>query len=160
MCALTLTIALNGCAMPATPLSVPDAECPLVLLVRRGGLGTESHSGTIAAVWASGRIVRTESERRPWERHVLGWLKPEELRSLQDLVSLPATWAESEGEVALDMPAELLKLRKDGAQREWAETPGVTSTPIVSKFRRMLLGVAVERPQRLREPFQSASSCQ
>ena len=160
---LVWSVGMCACAMHSAPdtVAVLDTEgCPVILLVRRGGLGYESRSGVIAAVWPSGRIVRADSEKRPWAQHVVGRLRGEDSAVLQDLLNAPTTWAEPSGEVALDMSDDVLTLRRAGEKREWAETPGVTSTPIISKFRRALRDVTVEGARRTSRPVEIALECQ
>ena len=89
-------------------------------------------------------------------QHVVGRLRGEDSAVLQDLLNAPTTWAEPSGEVALDMSDDVLTLRRAREKREWAETPGVTSTPIISKFRRALRDVTVEGARRTSRPVEIA----
>lgn len=160
---LVCSVTPCACATHSIPDTAADLEpegCLVILLARRGGLGYESRSGVIAAVWPTGRIVRAESDQRPWARQVVGQLRAEDFVVLQALLNAPTTWAEPSGEVALDMSHDVLTLRRAGEKREWAETPGVTSTPIVSKFRRALRDVTVESARRTSRPVAIARECQ
>lgn len=157
---LVWSVGLCACGMHSArdTVAAPDSEgCPAILLVRRGGLGFESRSGVIAAVWPSGRIVRAESDERPWAQHVVGQLKGEDSLVLQELSN--AAWAEPSSEVALDMSHDVLILRRAGETRVWAETPGVTSTPVVATFRRALRDVRVEGARRMSERVEIAVDC-
>ena len=42
------------------------------------------------------------------------------------------------------MPADVLTLRRADKQREWVETPGVTTSSVVVEFRRKLLEIDID----------------
>ena len=160
--ALVMTMAVCGCGghMPAPAVPpVGSEDCPVILLARRGGVGPEAHSGVIAAVWASGRIVRADSPERPSDGHVVGRLKPDELAELLNLLHSNATWNQPADEVGLDTPGDVLTLQRAGVRRQWVETSGVTSTPVMAEFRQHLADVAIERAEPAPQPFELASSC-
>ena len=46
----------------------------MVLLTQTGGLGYESRSGVIVAVWKTGVILRAKSAQRLWGSHDIGRL--------------------------------------------------------------------------------------
>jgi hypothetical protein len=154
--AALLAMSLFGCAArtPDATLSVvSDEGCPVVVLERFGGLGSEGNSGLIAAVWRSGKIVRSASIERPWGDHILGRLAPGPLADLLEVVNSDSTWHEPDGEVALDMADEVLTLRRGDERRSWTESPGVTSTPLVDQFRKKLASIKIEQGIRTRQPF-------
>jgi hypothetical protein len=150
--------ASNPCvfSQPLTDGAVQD--CPVILLERSGGLGEESKSGVIAAVWASGKVVRAKSLTRPWGKHIAGHLAPDVLAGLMRAVK-EVTWTDPTGEVAVDMTDDVLTLRRDGERRSWAETPGVTKTPVVTEFRKRLAALRVEQPTSVTLPIDAFRAC-
>jgi hypothetical protein len=155
-------LAVHSCAAHTSPVSIPSVQlegCPVVLLTRTGGLGFESRSGVIAAVWKTGVIVRAKSAQRPWGSHELGRLNAAELAELIRTLNTGSTWDSQRGEVALDSPKDVLTLRREAEVRTWAESPGMTSTPTVAQFRSTLLGLPLESPRRTTDAFDDLWKC-
>ena len=155
-------VMLASCAASTSrppQVSVPADECPDVLLIRTGGLGDESRSGVVAAVWRSGVIVRAESPKRPWGRHVAGRLSRADLDALLEAVKSSPIWNEPSGNVALDMADEELTLQRDGERRRWVETPDVTSTPFLADFRDRLVSLRIEQMGRTNQHFDGIRHC-
>jgi hypothetical protein len=44
-------------------------DCPVLILRRVGGLGTESPAGIVFALWKSGAVLRADSPNRPSGSH-------------------------------------------------------------------------------------------
>jgi hypothetical protein len=131
----------------------------VVLLTRTGGLGYESRSGVIAAVWKTGVIVRVKAAQRPWGSHEIGRLNGTELAELLRTVNTGSTWDSQRGEVVLDSPQDVLTLRREAEVRTWAETPRITSTPTVAQFRSKLLGLSLESPRHATDAFDDLWKC-
>lgn len=148
---------LGGGARPALP-AVTEG-CPVILLTRSGGLGFESQTGVVAAVWPSGTILRAASPVGPASGHFMGTLIAADVAALTELVRSARVWDHPRGEVVLDIPDDTLTLRRGTDVRQWAETPGFTSSPIVSEFRSRLFSIAVEDAQRVRGPFDDIMKC-
>lgn len=136
-----------------------DRGCPVVLLTRNGGLGFESQSGLIAALWPSGVIVRGPSAAGTLPGHYIGTLTDADLASLMDMVQSPKVWDHPRGEVVLDMPDDTLTLRRNTDVRQWEETPGFTTNPVVGEFRSRLFAVPVQDARRVSAPVDELLTC-
>jgi hypothetical protein len=144
---------LSGAAAPYPRLALhAEGECPVIVLYRSGGLGAEATSGVVAAVWASGTVLLARSPERPWRSHVAGTVPDDVLADLIREATADETWSQPTGEVALDLGDDVLTLRRRGERRQWAETRGATSTPLVARFRDRLGTFAIEKPAEVRLP--------
>jgi hypothetical protein len=151
---------LSGVSAPyPRPAVHAEVECPVILTYHSGGLGAETKSGVVAAVWPSGAVLRAKSPKRPWRSHVAGIISGDVLADLMREATADETWRQPTGEVALDMGDDVLTLRRRGEQRQWAETPGATSTPLVARFRERLATVAIEKPAQVRLPSAQFPLC-
>jgi hypothetical protein len=158
-----VAIFIQACALHSSDVPVRShvAEgCPAVLLTRTGGFGYEWQTGVVAAVWPSGTIVRAVSAERPWRTHIVGRLRMVDVAELLELVNSSTIWNQPSGEVALDMGHEVLTLRRDGEVRKWAETPGVSTTPVVAKFRSRLVALSIDQPTRVTHPLEDLWNCE
>jgi hypothetical protein len=147
-------------AVPHSSLAVhSESECPVILLYHSGGLGAEAKSGVIAAVWASGTVLLARSPERPWRAHVAGTVSVDVLAALMRDATADATWSQPTGVVALDLSDDVLTLRRRDEHRQWTETPGATSTPVVARFRERLARVAIQEPVEVRLPLADLPLC-
>ena len=159
---LTTILLAPACAGRSQKVTLPDVEtagCPIILLTRTGGLGFESQGGVIAAVWSSGTILRSEGAAMSGPNHFIGTLAPADLASLTQLVQSPQTWDQPRGQTALDIPDDILTLRRGNDVRQWRETPGFTTTPVVAEFRARLFSVPVTRAMEIETPFEDVMKC-
>jgi hypothetical protein len=141
------------------PANLPIKECPVLILRRLGGLGTESQGGVLAAVWQSGVILRSESAKRPSGPHVVGRVGAADLAALLASVRRSRLWSRRSGGLALDMPSEELELQRGRDRIGWAETPGVTSTVEFGRIRERVFKVRIEERVRVVTPIADEWSC-
>jgi hypothetical protein len=137
---------------------VASDGCPAVLLTRRGGLGFESQGGVLAAVWPSGTIIRAEGTSLP-ARYLIGQLNQGDVNALKELAESSRTWEQPVGTAVLDMPDDILTLRRGQEIRQWSETPGFTTTPTVGEFRSRLFTLPVENAARFSESLKDVYDC-
>ena len=159
---MTLGVGMSGCALgrsTARDVMPRNEGCPVILLERSGGLGFESLSGIIAAVWPSGRIIRAEIPDRPWQGHVAGSLTAADRDAVLDLARSDQAWSQPSGQVVLDMPDDTLTLRRGDAVRRWGETPGFTSTAAVAEFRSRLVSLRIEGATRVSVSLETLAEC-
>ena len=159
---LALFILSSACASRATRITLPDVAsdgCPTILLTRSGGLGFESQTGVLAAVWPSGEILRAESTALLGPNHFVGMLSPTDLATLTELAQSPETRNQPHGQTVLDSPDDILTLRSGDDVRQWKETPGFTSTPTVSEFRSKLFSVPVTDARAIDDQLNAVMQC-
>ena len=159
---LIVTLFATGCSSRTPRVTLPDvadAGCPFVLLTRRGGLGFESQAGLIGAVWESGQIIRSESTTLYGGHHFAGTIAPADVDKLKEVVQSPRTWDHAPGEAAPDAPDDILTLRRGTEARQWVESPGFTSTPVVAEFRSMLFSVPVTRARAIDDALDEVMKC-
>ena len=151
------TMLAIGCAPKKATTALPDG-CPAVLLTRTGGLGFETQGGVLAAVWPSGTIIRAEGPSLP-NRYLVGLLSSTDVNALRELAESSKTWDQPRGTAVLEMPDDVLTLRRGQETRQWSETPGFTSTPTVAEFRARLFTVPVEHAKRLDQSLKDVYNC-
>lgn len=159
-CVLVSTVLIGGCAAKGANGAMPSIAdgCPAVLLTRSGGLGFETQGGVLAAVWASGTIIRAEGPSLP-SRYLIGRLSTTDVGALRELAESSKTWEQPPGNAVLDMPDDVLTLRRGQEVRQWSETPGFTSSPTVADFRTRLFAVAVESAKRFDQSLKDVFNC-
>jgi hypothetical protein len=140
--------------------TVPSTECPTLILTRIGGLGNESQGGIVAAIWASGVILRAESRERPAGPHVVGELAESDLRSLLSTVRKHRVWTLHPRGLAVDYPEDRLVMQRNDERIGWTETPGVTPTRELAQVRDRLFAVPLHRAQRATGPVDEDWACQ
>jgi hypothetical protein len=89
----------------------------------------------------------------------VGRLRMVDVTELLELVNSSTIWNQPSGEVALDMGDDVLTLRRDGEVRKWPETPGVSATPVVAKFRSRLVALSIDQPTRVTHPLEDLWNC-
>ena len=160
-CVLLLTVLAAGCFSKTPAVTIPTvatAGCPAVLLIRSGGLGFETQGGVLAAVWPSGTIIRAESESL-LTRYMIGRLSQADVAALKELAESATTWQQPLGEAVLDMPDDILTLRRGQEMRQWSETRGFTSTPTVQQFRSRLFSLPIEGAKGFRGSLKDIYNC-
>lgn len=159
--AFVLTVLSIGCASKsgagATPPVGTDG-CPAVLLTRTGGLGFETQGGVLVAVWPSGTMIRAEGPSLP-NRYLVGRLSQSDVSALRELAESSTTWDQPRGTAVLEMPDDVLTLRRGQDVRQWSETPGFTSTPTVAEFRTRLFALPVEGAKRFDQSLKEIFNC-
>ena len=153
-----LTVA---CAPKTARVIVPSITtegCPAVLLTRSGGLGFETQGGVLVAIWPSGTIIRAETPSLP-SGYLIGRLSPEDIRALRELAESAKTWEQPVGTAVLEMPDDILTLRRGQDVRQWSETPGFTTTPTVAQFRSRLFSLPVEGAKRFDQSLKEVYEC-
>ena len=148
-----------ACASKNAAIAVPTGECPVILLSRTGGLGFETLSGVVAAVWTSGTIVRSEAAAVAGPNHLIGRLAPTDVAALTEIAQSPSIWNSPRGDVVLDAPDDTLTVRRNGEIRQWSETPGFTTTPAVRQLRARLFELLVIDARRLDAPLDDVMEC-
>jgi hypothetical protein len=150
-----------GCAarVPAQLPSVAAAGCPVILLTRTAGLGFESQAGVLAAVWPSGTLLRSESAAMVGPNHFVGRVGAADLAALEELVQAANAAHQPAGEAVLDSPRDFLTFRQGSDVRQWRETPGFTTNPVLTEFRSKLFSLPVERAVRIDEPLDEIMRC-
>ena len=151
------TLLAIGCAPKKASIALPDG-CPAVLLTRTGGLGFETQGGVLAAVWPTGTIIRAEAPSLP-NRYLVGLLSSADVSALRELAESSKTWDQPRGTAVLEMPDDVLTLRRGQETRQWSETPGFTSTPTVAEFRTRLFTLPVEGAKRLDQSLKDVFNC-
>lgn len=129
-----------------------------MLLTRTGGLGFETQGGVLAAVWPSGTIIRADGPSLP-ARYLIGRLKAADVTALRELAESSKTWEQPQGKAVLEMPDDVLTLRRGKEMRQWSETPGFTSSATVADFRTRLFAVPVEAAKRFGESLKDIFNC-
>lgn len=161
VCVVMLTLLIAGCAAKgpkAASPSIAPADCPAVLLTRTGGLGFETQGGVLAAVWPSGTIIRAEGPSLP-ARYLIGHLSAADVAALRELAESSKTWEQPLGKAVLEMPDDVLTLRRGKEMRQFSETPGFTTSPNVADFRARLFSVPVEKAKRFDESLKDIFNC-
>ena len=145
--------------LPRAAVVIPIQQCPVLGLARVGGLGTESKSGIVVAVWGSGVLLRAQRPDHPSGPHVVGRLAAPDLAAILKAADNSPLWTMRSRGVAVDLPEDWLVMDRRQARVGWAETPGVTSTKELDELRRMLFQVALQQPKRVTTRIDEEWSC-
>ena len=159
--ALIGSVLAGACAgkNPAVALpAVATDGCPAVLLTRSGGLGFETQGGVLAAVWPSGTIIRA-GEMTPPGRYMIGRLSAADTQALREFAESSKTWEQPLGQAVLDMPDDVLTLRRGQEFRQWTQTPGFTSSATVEEFRTRLFALTIEGARGFRQSLKDVYDC-
>lgn len=152
--------ALGAVLFPAIPIDPPLPDtCPALSLTRAGGLGSESESGVLVAVWDSGLILRAASRNRASGSHVLGHLDPADLDAVIRAAQVSPLWTKKSGGVAVDATAEEIQLQRKGVRVGWAESPGVNQTQELRALTAVLFSATIQQSRNVRVPAEMRWSC-
>ena len=154
---ITALVATTACAKSKRVETLPTG-CPSVLLTRTGGLGFQSETGLIGAVWSSGTIIRADSPL-PGTAHMIGTIDPSDLAAFNALIESPKIWDSPLGEVVREPAEAILTLRRNTDVRQWSETPGFTITPAVGEFRSKLFSVPIAKARRFDGSLDDVLKC-
>ena len=161
VCAVVVSALAIGCARNTKAVVLPAVAtegCPAVLLTRSGGLGFETLGGVLAAVWPSGTIIRAETTFLP-SRYMIGRISAADVAALRELAESSTTWGQPQGKAVMEMPDDILTLRRGQEVRQWSETPGFTTTPTVGNFRNQLFALQVEDARGFRDSLKEIYNC-
>ena len=89
----------------------------------------------------------------------MGHLSTADTNALRELAESSKTWDQPRGEAVLDMPDDVLTLRRGQEVRQWSETPGFTKSPTVADFRTRLFALPVESGKRFEESLKQVFNC-
>ena len=160
---LEMALPLDTQAPPSSPVqaassTVPD-DCPVLIVTRSGGLGTESQGGIVVAIWESGYVLRAESPARPSGPHVIGRVETADLAAVSEVAKHSPLWTMRSGGVGVDIPSETIELQRGNDRLGWAETPGLTATKELAALQASLFKVRIQQAARIVGPIETKWKC-
>jgi hypothetical protein len=150
-------------ASPSSPVqaasrTIPD-DCPVLIVTRLGGLGTESQGGIVVAIWESGYMLRAQSPTRPSGPHVIGRVKAADLGAVLGVAKQSPLWTMRSSGLGVDMPSAEIELQRGNDRLGWAETPGLTATKELAALQASLFKIRIQQPARIVGPIEKKWNC-